>query len=247
MPSVRDRFRAALEPLKFALWFGLIAGAARAILYVILRATTDAFQWTGDLVIWLAPPGHVAILLIPAAALSVASAIWPTRISRRFVIAVLASIALYSFLLVFSKIHHLAWLAVAVGAGVQFARYMSGAPERANRWLTRASATIALATVLAAVAIPVMRRTTERRATAALPAAANGTPNVLLVIMDAVRASRLHLYGYAQPTSSRIEEFAAQGVVFDRAMATSSWTLASLASMVTGLYPTSLSADWHRP
>lgn len=247
MPSVRDRLRAALEPLKFAVWFGLIAGAARAVLYLILRATTDAFQWTGDLVVWLAPPGHVAILLIPAGALAVAAAIWPTRIAQRFVIGVLASIALYSFLLLFSKIHHLALLAVAIGAGVQIARFMTRAPERTDRWITRAGATIALVTVLAGIAIPATRRSQERRATAALPAAASGAPNVLLVIMDAVRASRLHLYGYAQPTSSRIEEFAAQGVVFDRAMATSSWTLASVASMVTGLYPTSLSADWLVP
>ena len=247
MPAARDRLHAAFVPLKFAVWFGLIAGAARALHYVILRATTDGFQWTGDLVVWLAPPGHVAILLIPALALTVAAAIWPTRISRRFVIAVLAPVALYSFLLLFSKIHHLALLAVAVGAGIQIARYLTRAPERADKWLGRTSAAIAVATLLAAIVVPTSRRMKERRLTAALPAAAPDSPNVLLVIMDAVRASRLHLYGHAQPTSARIEQLAAEGVVFDRAMATSSWTLASVASMETGLYPMSLSADWLVP
>lgn len=247
MPSVRDRLRAALAPLKFAIWFGLLAGAARAVRYLILRATSDGFQWTGDLVVWLAPLGHVAILLIPASALAVVAAFSPTLISRRFVIAVLASVALYSFLLLFSKIHHLAWLAVAVGAGVQIARLLTRAPERADIWLTRTSAAIAVATVLAAIVIPASRRMKERRLTAALPAAAPDAPNVLLVILDAVRASRLHLYGHAQPTSARIEQLAADGVTFDRAMATSSWTLASVASMVTGLYPPALSADWLSP
>lgn len=43
------------------------------------------------------------------------------------------------------------------------------------------------------------------------------SPNVLLYVIDTLRADRLSLYGYARPTSPRLEEFARRGVVFERA------------------------------
>ena len=59
--------------------------------------------------------------------------------------------------------------------------------------------------------------------------------------MDTVAAGHLSLYGYDRPTSPTIDELAARGVRFDRAQATSSWTLPSHASMFTGRWPHELS------
>ena len=82
--------------------------------------------------------------------------------------------------------------------------------------------------------------------TAALHARSN-SPNVLLIIMDAVGANHLSSYGYNRVTSPYLTEFASQGVLFEKAVAPSSWTLPSHASMLTGRLPTEHHAgeyDW---
>jgi arylsulfatase A-like enzyme len=69
-----------------------------------------------------------------------------------------------------------------------------------------------------------------------LPKAWN-SPNVLIIIVDTLRADHLSPYGYARDTSPYLTQLAQQGVLFENAIAPSSWTLPSHASMLTGLYP----------
>ena len=72
-------------------------------------------------------------------------------------------------------------------------------------------------------------------------------PNIVLITLDTVRADHLSLYGYARPTSPNLDRWARQGVVFDNAIAASSWTLASHASVLTGLLPHQHGANWASP
>jgi len=62
--------------------------------------------------------------------------------------------------------------------------------------------------------------------------------NLLFIVIDTLRADHLGAYGYERPTSPAMDRLAATGVRFDRHLAQSSWTKASMASMWTGLYPT---------
>jgi len=62
-------------------------------------------------------------------------------------------------------------------------------------------------------------------------------PNVLLIVVDTLRADHLEAYGYGRETTPALSRLAAQGVRFDRAYAASSWTKPSVASMFTGQYP----------
>ncbi len=62
-------------------------------------------------------------------------------------------------------------------------------------------------------------------------------PNVVLYVVDTVRADRLGIYGYDKPTSPRLDAFAEDGVVFANAYAQSSWTRPAMASLFTGLLP----------
>ena len=61
--------------------------------------------------------------------------------------------------------------------------------------------------------------------------------NVLLLVIDTLRADHLVLYGYARPISPEIDAWAARGTVFNRAVATSPWTLPSFGSLFTGHLP----------
>ena len=76
---------------------------------------------------------------------------------------------------------------------------------------------------------------------------AAGKPNVVFITIDTVRADHLSLYGYGRPTSPSLERWARQGVVFDRAISASSWTLPSHASLFTGLLPHQHGANWFTP
>ncbi len=60
-------------------------------------------------------------------------------------------------------------------------------------------------------------------------------PNVLLISIDTLRADHLSCYGYERATSPRIDALAEQGVLFERAVSTTSWTLPAHLSMLTGL------------
>ncbi len=63
-------------------------------------------------------------------------------------------------------------------------------------------------------------------------------PNILLIVLDTLRADRLACYGYERATSPHIDAFAAQGTLFERAIAPAQWTIPSHASFFTGEYPT---------
>ncbi|MEE9263731.1 MAG: sulfatase, partial [Vicinamibacteria bacterium] len=62
-------------------------------------------------------------------------------------------------------------------------------------------------------------------------------PSLILISVDSLRPDHLGVYGYHRDTSPHIDEFAAGGVIFDRAVSPSSWTLPSHMSMLTGLLP----------
>jgi arylsulfatase A-like enzyme len=61
--------------------------------------------------------------------------------------------------------------------------------------------------------------------------------NVLFVLVDTLRADRLHAYGYERETSPNLDALAATGVRFAHQVSQSSWTKCSMASLWTGLYP----------
>lgn len=77
---------------------------------------------------------------------------------------------------------------------------------------------------------------------AAPPAAKAGggpvRPNVVVYLVDTLRADHLGCYGYPKPVSPHVDAFAAEGVLFEHTLAQSSWTRSSVASMMTGTVPT---------
>jgi arylsulfatase A-like enzyme len=61
--------------------------------------------------------------------------------------------------------------------------------------------------------------------------------NILFILVDTLRADRLHLYGYPRATSPTLDNLGLHGVVFLDHVAQSSWTKSSMASLWTSLYP----------
>jgi arylsulfatase A-like enzyme len=70
-----------------------------------------------------------------------------------------------------------------------------------------------------------------------LPAAAPGVPDILLIVLDTVRAENVSAYGYDRPTTPNLDALAAEGALFLDATSPSTWSLPSHASLFTGLFP----------
>lgn len=62
-------------------------------------------------------------------------------------------------------------------------------------------------------------------------------PNVLLITLDTTRADRIGAYGYQSARTPILDQFARDGVLFERACTPAPLTLPVHASLMTGLYP----------
>lgn len=63
-------------------------------------------------------------------------------------------------------------------------------------------------------------------------------PNVLLYMVDTLRADSLGCYGNGVIDTPNIDRFAREGMLFENGFANASWTRPAVASAFTGLYPT---------
>ena len=61
-------------------------------------------------------------------------------------------------------------------------------------------------------------------------------PNVVLVVIDALRPDFLGCYGFDRPTSPTIDDLASRGILFETAVAHAPWTKTSFATFLTSLY-----------
>ena len=61
-------------------------------------------------------------------------------------------------------------------------------------------------------------------------------PNVLIYMIDTLRADHASLYGYKRDTTPFLKKLAATGVVFDDCQAQATWTKPSIASLLTSIY-----------
>ena len=62
-------------------------------------------------------------------------------------------------------------------------------------------------------------------------------PNIILIVLDTLRAKNMSLYGLKKQTTPFLERIAENSVVYNNAYSAAPWTLPSHASIFTGLYP----------
>jgi len=64
-------------------------------------------------------------------------------------------------------------------------------------------------------------------------------PNIIVYLVDTLRADHLGCYGQPKPISPRIDDFSREAALFEHTVANSSWTRPAVASLFTGLWPRS--------
>lgn len=75
------------------------------------------------------------------------------------------------------------------------------------------------------------------------PAPPIDRPNIVFITIDTLRADHLSCYGHERPTSPAIDGLAETGVLFEDALSQAPWTLPSMASLHTSLYPSEHGAN----
>lgn len=238
-------------PVGDVVWFAF-AGAMTAslahVLYTEFRfRVLGIFTWTNREFALLSMVGY----LVPfaAAALVVALVVpWMRRGNGvRVAAVVFATLAFFSILLLYQKVHPLAELALALGLATRVAAAVGRDPARGVRGVRRV-ATGAFLVLVAFSVLAVGGRWIRERSSLGSPVAApEGAPNVILLILDTVRAANMSLYGHARPTTPFLERLAEESTVFDHAFSVAPWTAPSHASMMTGLWAGEARADYLRP
>ncbi|MCA9739002.1 MAG: sulfatase [Gemmatimonadetes bacterium] len=226
---------------------GSVLGAVEVALRTLkYRYDRVFFEWSNPDLVWMIPTSQAAFFAALAVGYLLVTA-WPARrVSIQPLLAVLVAIGGWGILISMKQlgIHSLASGVLALGLGVQAAKAFARAPARSARQLGVAGALVGVLSLGGMVGL--------RPGSAVGPqgsAAASGraVPNVLLLVLDTVRAQSLGLYGYPRPTTPRLEAFAERGVVFDRAFSTAPWTLPSHSSLFTGRWHHEMSANWLEP
>ena len=193
---------------------------------------------------WMAPLSNLLIFAALGLLLASMTRLWP-RAGRWSSPRVACALAILPSLIVMGpKLYPWAWAILAVGISSRLAPSLERRPDESRRWLTRSFPVLA-AVVLICCASVIGGDWLKRRREAARPLPPDGAPNVLLIVMDTVRADRLSLHGYRRPTSPSLERLAARGIRFDAARATAPWTLPSHASLFTGRWPHELGVSWN--
>jgi arylsulfatase A-like enzyme len=194
--------------------------------------------------LWMAGLANLFVFIPIAALLWVASRIWPGARMERIAALVLFALGAFGLLKYLPRVGNLAFLLIAIGIGVRASAIVMNRRDAFHAGIRRLAMTLPVILLVAAATAFAWTPLRERWLNRNLPAAAENSPNVLLLVLDTVRALRLSLYGYERETSPALERWARSSTVFEQALATSSWTLPSHAGMFTGRYPHEMNAGF---
>ncbi len=225
-------------PLALAVWSAVVAGLLEVAFRGIAKFGFGRLFSAGLDVLWMAPAANLIWFGAVGLALYLAALLWPERVKPGIVIGVMCFLVFASLSWLIPGIHKKAAAILALGLAVQASRVAARRYDKIDGWVCRTAKWPVGVVILLMIGVVGERWAWERWRISSLPAVAEwrGTsaPNVLLLILDTVRAQNLSLYGYERPTTPNLEKWVAEGVRFDRAFATSSWTLPSHAAMFTG-------------
>jgi arylsulfatase A-like enzyme len=237
-----------LDVLMLAVWCGLAAGLLEVgtrILCRLINPTNRLYQVSRHFV-WLSPLTYLLLFLGLGLFLAAATRLWPRRggwLSPRLIVG---SAFVPAFMVAGPQIYTEAWMILGLGIASRLVPLVERPAIGPRRWLLLSFPGLVGAVLVAAgIVFGGDRLKARREAERPFPPA--DSPNVLLIVLDTVRADHLSLYGYHRATTPRLEQLAKRGIRFDRVRATAPWTLASHASMFTGRWPHEIGAEWLTP
>ncbi|MBI3661468.1 MAG: sulfatase [Acidobacteria bacterium] len=242
MPHAPQEGNRSSDLLVMAAWFGIVTGLVEGTAFTALQKF-EWLTWNINLdavtyeIIWISQVFDLALFGAAGIGLAIAARLLPRVPMLRIGVFLFGFAMFLDWLLLSGRIATIGAATLAAGLAAALVRWFENHREAAlGFW--RGSLPWAFGIVLLALAgIEGNEWLRERRALASLPPAAPDAPNVLVIVVDTLRADHLSTYGYPRPTSPNFDRLAREGTLFERAFSTSSWTLPSHASLLTGRYP----------
>lgn len=215
---------------------GLLEGAGLLAFQRINYARWGPMIHVSKEILWISPIVDLIFFSLVSAAIWLVSRISSRIPANKIVIFTLTFLAGYDWLTLTGRLYHRACLLLAFGVAVAFSRWLARHEVQAARFFRKTAPWAIAAVALAFIGIQGGKWWHERTAVAALPQSAAGAPNVLVIVMDTLRADHVSAYGYPRPTTPNFDRLAQQGTLFENAVSPSSWSLPSHVSLVTGRY-----------
>jgi hypothetical protein len=237
-----------VQILALSTWFGLAAGLPELANGGLMQLFDQPVLGKTTHAVWLIPFVSLPLFLVAGVVLA--------GLGRRFdklrsvggLTSVLSFGVLFAGLLLFEEeLHVVALLLVAAGISVQAGRLARRHGGEVLRLTRLTLAPLILLWIVVALWGRASPGLSEGRALRSSPLPPDGAMNVLLLILDTVRAPSMSVYGYDRPTTPNLQALAERAVTFERAFSTAPWTLPSHGSLFTGRYPHDLSAAWLEP
>ena len=223
-----------LAILGMGAWFGLLSGVAELAAFLTIRAASgEVWPYFGKSrqYPWAIPLVDALLLTICAAPLAAIAAVRPGLIAG-FVPRVLITLAMLPpAFAAGTGIHPIALLLLALGASTAIAPVV-----RRHRGRLRSTAVLSLGPLLIGLAALAVWRNVRVQDGPSKPVPV-GAPNVLLVVLDTVRADAVGLGIDDRSKTPNLAALASRGVAFRGARSTAPWTLPSHATLMTGLWP----------
>jgi arylsulfatase A-like enzyme len=235
----------ALEVLALSAWCGLAAGWLEVVTRVLLKSVvvTNQMYLMSRQFVWVVPLSNLLLFCVAGLFLAAAAKLGPRPAAWLAPRLVCATALMPAFMVAGPQIYASAWLVLASGIAMRVAPWLERPARAWRRWMLLSfPVMVGCVAVVAGFVFGGDRLEEMREAGRPLPPA--DAPNVLLVVLDTVRADRLSLYGYPRATSPNLKRLAERGIRFDEARATAPWTLPSHASMFTGRWPHELDVNW---
>ena len=218
------------------IFVGLVEGVGLMIFQRINWERWGPMMHVSWEIIWISPIVDAIMFLSLAMVCAAVSRFAPRLPAMRVLIFLLTFLGVYDWLTLTSRLYLRACLLLAFGVAVALARWCGKREGAFLQFWKRTTPWMVAAWVLAFVGIQGGKWLHERNAVADLPTASSGAPNVLVIVVDTLRADHVSSYGYPRPTTPNLDRLAQQGVRFDNAISPCSWSLPSHVSLVTGLY-----------
>ena len=234
----------AWDVLSFAIAAGFMVGLGEVVAIAWRYFVAQDLTRTTPHVAWMAPVGYAACFVLA----SLPALLFGSRRRPGHVLVPIVALGAFGWIAMLPwDLYPVALGLLAVGVAAGVARGARGRDAGLRRAARIAAPALGLVVALAAGVVFGRAALRERRALASLPEATPGAPNVLLLILDTVRAKSLGLHGGAAGVSPHLDRLASRSIVFERAQSPAPWTLPSHASMFTGRWPHETSASWDRP
>lgn len=236
------------DPLVIAAWAGTIFGLLEGAVFCASRSfpLIQAAHKVSNEILWVAPVVDVTLFLLAAVALLLVRPLARRWLGRGYLNTVYGAfivIGAYTVITAPSVINQVGAAVFSLGLAVVLCRRLRGWEIQVTQHLRRRLVWIPVLILAAGAGVAVYERGRELWLESALSPPAADAPSVLVVVLDTVRADRFSLAGETSLTP-HLDRFAATGVRFENAWSTTSWSLPSQTSLLTGLYPHQHGADW---